>query len=123
MNKIEVTHEVDDTFLADILITAVEGGITYWSSVVAYTHTEGPEHTRAEIAVDDEETDDAKRYRTVNLAVILDGVTKLLNRRAVNRRLLGYLRDAVSGNDAGHVDSDLADNIVQMGLFDEVRYG
>lgn len=118
---ITIERTIDDQMLADILITAVEGGIGYWSQVVTYRWTEGPQHTQADIVVDigDGEIKDYK----INLDVIEKGLKALLVLDNVNPGIRSMASDAVAENDAAHIDSDAADVIVQLGLLDEIVYG
>lgn len=128
MHKVQMEVEIDDQFLADILITAIEGGIGYWSEAVTYTWTEGPEHVRAEIIVtetDESETDDRlKGHKTINTQTILNGISTLLNGGVkINKEIMGYILSGVRESDAGYIDSDGADAIVQAGLFHEIIFG
>ena len=117
--EIEVRLPVEDQFLADILSTAVEGGINYWAQVVVYKWTEGPEHTKAEIL----EVDSSNAHFTIGLDVIAEGIQRVLgNDHSVSKETVGYVLAGVREQDAGEIDSIAADVIVQFGLFDELRY-
>lgn len=108
-------------FLQDVFVTALEGGIGYWSEASHY-HLSTPERADFYAVVDDTEDED-KTY-VIDADVIV---------RGINRILLGVVRirsdlfDAVRlgnrDNDGGEIDADGADCIVQAGLFEEVRYG
>lgn len=123
MHKFKMEVEVDDTFLQYNLITAVEGGINYWSSLVSYTQTESADLIRAEIIEVGDDDDDGPHH-TINVEVIRLGIERLLSEEVkVNRTILGYVLSGVRENDAGYIDADAADAIVQAGLFNELVYG
>lgn len=124
-------------FLNDIFVAAIEGGINYWASVSDYEHldldTFGAD-------VRDNEDDDAPTYR-VDAAVIARGVSRISTAKApfyepnkapytqcekvkyLSEYVAKIVRDAGFENDASEIDADVADVVVQVGLFGEVVYG
>lgn len=118
-------------FLSDVLTTAVEGGINYWVEVAESV-------TRASLGDDLEdlsvlsvndikvvENDEAPLY-TANLDTVHTGILAVLQPGFnVNDTIKGYVLSALLNEepDAGHIDADAADVIVQAGLFGEVVYG
>lgn len=129
-HDIKITCKVDDEFLSDILTTAAEGGINYWCEIVRYETGENPAHTVLVIT----ESDEQEPIR-VDIQVILKGVQKMLDTPPANKststvvstyyQLYGWLLDAVKNphEDAVMIDADVADAVVQFGLFEEQRYG
>jgi hypothetical protein len=123
-------------FLADIITTAVEGGIQYWARVTAYrwyspdldggTAEPGPGGTANAyaIVVDGEDEDQVGHEVGLDdIARVLNGLRsaeppKYWNADAV-RRVIAANRD----NDAGDIDADDADVILQLAIFGEVVYG
>lgn len=70
--------------------------------------------------------EDAGRYIwkiLIDKDVILRGIMKVLEQWPSTSPIGGYLRRAVEENDAGDVDAEVADCIVQCGLFGELVYG
>lgn len=119
-HKLHVEVELDDEFLKDVLITALEGGIGYWSACSEYKPDAG-------YAVIHELNDDETAYDgppvVVNIETILLGIKRILERPMVGKPHHEWISNGVRNNDAGDIDSECADLIVQAALFDEVRYG
>jgi hypothetical protein len=125
MHKFMVKHEVSDEFLADILITAVEGGINYWAQVESYTHSRGPEYTRAMLTPADEDPRDwPAKHIVLDTTVILKGLQRVLNLEVgCGEEVLNWIISGTNNNDAGEIDADAADVIVQAGIFGRLVYG
>lgn len=130
-------------FLADIITTALEGGVGYWSQASEYrwfsptlsggTATPGPNGTaNAYATLHETDTDDGELGEA--LTVDVDVIAKAFGLIALSasgkleipslshdyaRRLMSAYREI----EAGDIDAGDADNIVQVGLFGEVRYG
>jgi hypothetical protein len=108
-------------------VTALEGGIGYWSSARVYRWkgADGEEdHTGfcAVIEIEDEDEDD---LRTITAPVIEAGYLAIVERRvkvcdSIYKAIVLGWADVDGG---GYVDADAADCIVQAGLFGEVVYG
>lgn len=123
-------------FLEDIITTAVEGGTGYWAGVTQYQWRssviadgalqraagklrEG-EGTRATI-VDRE--DDNEAY-DITAETIAAGIGKIKRGEAqVNGTIKESILTGDSENDAGYIDGDGADAIVQVALLGAITYG
>lgn len=135
-------------FLADVLTTAVEGGIGYWSRVTAYRwqapdlgYSDGregtPEVADAEVTILEVEEEGAPEH-TVTLDTIAKGLGLI---RAAKHdpaasewyegTTIPFLGESTRravvaadrANDAGEIDSSRADVILQVALFGKVIYG
>jgi hypothetical protein len=125
-----------EDFLSDVITTAIEGGIGYWSQCSQYQWVDSTvgdgklrvsvgqrrpdEGTRATI----EDIEDDQREYHITPSVIHNGIGEIereihLARDDLREMILAASRE----NDAGMIDADCADVIVQAGLFGEVRYG
>ncbi|GAB4584433.1 hypothetical protein [Nocardia sp. IFM 10818] len=112
-------------FLTDVLTTAVEGGIGYWSELRKYLH-EAP-HAHA-VIVDYEH---GEKYH-VDIDTIAEGLS-LVSKASVGGLPERYRKAIVhadrlntcSPDYGGHpdIDSEIADMVVQISLFGEVVYG
>ena len=129
-------------FLADIVVTAAEGGINYWAHTRNYkVHYVDDSGVRVSIgdtvitpysmssAVDSasievlgREGSEPKEWTTVNGGTVRKGINAL-KEMEFRRDLKMALLYADNENDAGEVDSELADCIVQAGLFGKLVYG
>lgn len=125
-----------DDFLASVIVTAVEGGIGYWSSTATYRWGFPGEGTSRETAgevtrayayavLHDEEGDEPETQWLLGPERVDRALTRLREGSvpglAEGNRALVCGADAV--NDGGLVDAEMADWIVQVALFGEVRYG
>lgn len=142
------TRETTDQTLFDIFVTACEGGINYWAGISSYhiwdSNTDGDEHI-ADIEgfcadIFDHDDFDFPVF-TIDRNTIERGLRRMAeaqgpyydpNGKRTNCASVPYLGSwhhdiAVSllENPEGFCDWDasFADEVVQVGLFGEVRYG
>lgn len=109
---LNVRHELDDEWM-DCLIEMAGYGMGYWAH-------------RAEESDPDRYTvwwldDDTEKRKTVRRGALARAVQKILTQPMVNEHYHRQMNAAVY--DAGEIDSDLADIVVQVALFGEVVYG
>lgn len=108
-------------FLEDVLTTAIEGGIQYWSEVFIY-NIDG--ETFATIADEDGEYN-------ITIDTIAKGIRILTTGdnagHAFSMCGMDYWKQFILANktngEDGDFDADIADNIVQAGIFGEIVYG
>lgn len=136
--------EARKQFLHMVFTTALEGGIGYWSAATAYHWSNGGDGYDpdldgfyARIVSNDDESgwgvkglaDDAEL--TIDADVIARGLSRLRKRQREHTltSLSGALycqqwmkADRTNGEE-GDFDAEMADQVVQLGLFDEVVYG
>lgn len=153
-------------FLADIIITALEGGIGYWATALRYkwSKTDGtalePGGVHAIIMEDDDEhqamleivttnfvsnegrnpsawdlfhygatidpedEDSEPLFYKLDIDTIAVGVKACLEEDfSLRSDIREYIRLADKENDAGDIDADGADAIVQAALFGKLVYG
>ena len=133
---ITTTNEVSDDLLWGIFVTALEGGIGYWSVCTEYRHSD-PE-TRIEdytnfyaVVVDTTEQSYGEcvedchpnDLHRIDRAVILKGLQAIANREVKLASRIHADVSAALGGDAGALDAEGADCVVQAGLFNDVVYG
>ena len=113
-------------FLADLLTTAVEGGIGYWSVVSDYQWREGPATTRVTVQDTEGEGVEGKVWQ-LNVEIIGAALDKLLaDPRAChvhpeNAKPL-WAASVTNGEDEVP-DAGMADLVVQVACFGDVIYG
>ena len=112
-------------FYDDVLTTAVEGGIGYWSVGRRYTWSED-----AETSIELIEQDDGHvhgEWVLIDRAAVRKAYNLIVSDKANTLGLGDYYRNALLSAyaecDAGEVDSELADIVVQVAMLGEVRYG
>ena len=118
-----ITKSSREQFLDDVVTTALEGGIGYWSVCSAYEWDGVP--ARAQIQEFDESTGEPfGPLMEVDRALIRRGIKDILSGESnTGESLIGMVAAANATNDAGDVDADVADAIVQVGLFGNLVYG
>lgn len=112
-------------FLADVVVTAVEGGIGYWCEHRNYQWTQdGETRDMTSASVEVREYQDGGRWRPVTLETIEDGITKIREASfTINPEVLSFILVGDRNNDAGEIDSTAADCIIQAALLGELVYG
>ena len=121
----ETTNTRKD-FLAYVLVTAVEGGVNYWADIRNYknsytTNMSSILSASAEIKTDEPDDND---WKLLTIDVIENGIQNIQTGEIVlNPSILGSISYGNATNDAGSIDSDAADCIVQVALFGKIVYG
>ena len=129
-------EDTRENFLDDIIITAVEGGINYWAHVTKYKHPEGGpvsviihESTPSGLGRTDSVKPVDRVVKPVARADIEAAIARILD-LSVSDETLGLhssrrdrIRQASAHNDAGNIDDDEADNLMQIAVLGEVVYG
>lgn len=116
---------MDREFTANVVTTAVESGIhgiQYWADVLAY-EWKGDDYAQAVIM--DRESGRPHMYPLTH-EVIEAGINMIIDRHNAMHLDDSYrvaVRIAVEDNDAGQIDSELADQIVQAATLGDVVYG
>ena len=104
-------------FLEGVLETALEQGIGYWADI----KHEGPQNHRAPAVMLEGDTDE---WQALSIDMIDLGIQRIkapgfrINERTRASILLGDQE-----SDAGQIDADDADAIVQAGMFGHLVYG
>lgn len=112
-----------DQLCAAILCTANEGGIGYWAYTSNILRTEADEWEYASFVVEDTMGEDDWRH-VVDYDAVRRGIAKMLEPDAkVRHSTVAHTLNAVANDDAGEIDADVADAIVQFACFGEIVYG
>ncbi|MGN7104887.1 hypothetical protein ACTHR6_24965 [Ralstonia holmesii] len=133
MMDINLKLEVSDQFLWDVLCTAVEGGSNYWAqfkTLERYEGEHGPEHARVRVT-EYGDADSAVSRKEIGLTDLAEGMRRIMTRTMdkpedhanVHSSHSGALLVAVVEDDAGQVDGELADLILQAAMFGHIVYG
>lgn len=119
-----------DEFLRDIAITAVEGGIGYWASCTRYrwsnTNDLDDMLPFPEIVIVPAEDPDDFIEQPITKDTILLGLTRIADPTYGCDLHESYRKQIVAAehfHDACDIGAELADYIVQVGLFGKVIYG
>jgi hypothetical protein len=131
------TRSARQEFLFDVFVTALEGGINYWATVEEY-HWRLPgvaedapcgadeDRTGFYAVITEQET--GKTYR-IDASVIRRGINQLakgactFGGQPLSDAARTFYAKANAANEAGMLDADTADNVVQSGLFADIVYG
>jgi len=110
-------------FYKDILVTAAAGGVSYWATV----WRDDTDLDAGRLVIFDREDEESTRYE-VTVEDIARGVELVLH--DVNRKLRyipeshrRWIAEGDADDDAGMIDADGADIIVQLAVFGRVIYG
>jgi len=124
---VEAATTERDLLLNGIFTTALEGGIGYWSAAERYhwsVNGKGETEARDFIAVIHETEEDDSEALVIDKGIIAAGIRLATERGHYNAYVTKALADINARKyDEVDYDADVADIIVQWGLFDEVRYG
>jgi len=109
-----------EEYLDDILTTAVEGGIGYWSIGRNYVWSDdGP----ATVEIREEEEEEGP-WHLVDRSAIRKGIALVLSGDTrVHESYVDTLRKAERELDSCEIDGELADIIVQAAILGDVVYG
>lgn len=110
---------VEDDFIEDVLVTATQGGSNYWGDFA------GKRGDLTLLTVTDAEGEEDYEH-LLNFAKVREAIRKLAVLTVdldVNAQDRLTIREAVIQQDAGMIDADLADVIVQIACFDKLIYG
>lgn len=117
------TNAISDRLCADIMSTAIEGGIGYWAEATEIKRAASGNWDYAEYTLIDAEGDEDWQH-VVNFNAVRRGIALLL---APEGRCTGSIKSAVSAairdDDGGMIDADGADAIIQFACFGEIVYG
>lgn len=100
----------------DILTTAVEGGINYWATLT--DSSRAADGSWLEVTLNDDVCDDV----TIKAGQMVAAARSFVNAYPKSC-VAGEVREALADDDAGMIDADGADAIVQMLVFGELVYG
>jgi hypothetical protein len=110
------------TFGEDILTTAVEGGIGYWSIITSAKRLEDLTWVEVKIKGTPETEDDFDPM--IVKATQLEKVARELAKGGrIRSDLTDQIKEALKYRDAGYIDADAADCVVQFAAFGELVYG
>lgn len=132
METITVTMNLQDHFLGDILVTAFDGnygGCWYWAKPGNdnWLETNGDKDILnvvwQRVCIKEHEPSELHEGQVayVDHETLAKGIRRILSGEAGIE--VDALHGAVVEDDAGQIDSDLADCIVQEGLFEQQVYG
>lgn len=128
---ITVNVPVSDKLCADIMCTALEGGIGYWCAADRIVRTDGNEgdwRYVSFVAYDTENQDDdeeaAFKPATVDYSTIRLGLQRILSGEVpIRADLAAQCLTITRGEDEADIDAEAADCIVQAGLLGELMFG
>lgn len=115
---LNIKHQVTEEFLRDIIVNS-RHSIQYWAP-------EGRELLAGEyVAFEWDEAEDKKEAEHIISAMkIMDGIQKVFEPGfSLRADIRAAIFQGVMENDAGHIDADGTDAIVQAACFGELKYG
>lgn len=126
----ETVRTAYDTFLHDLFVTALEGGIGYWSTCSRYRWAKpdgDPQNPVSDLvgfhAVIEETEDDDKPEHRIDRDLIIKGLAGLKDALGEDSERYQRIKAAEKARDCGQLDAEDADVVVQVGLFNDIVYG
>lgn len=129
--KIDVEIELDRQFVYDALTTSIECGynaVHYWGVVHKVERDSDLNVLRYGLSLIEPIGD--HNDEKIGSGVVVDsntvqlGIQRLLDGSVpIDSIIRGYVFSAVIERDAGHIDADAADCIIQAGVFGELIFG
>lgn len=109
---IDVT--IDDEYIEDVLITAFEGGINYWTDFISRNDYPNEKASNVDIIMAGGilsvfPEDDSMTY-SLHKENVIEGIKRMIEEKGMQ-----YL-------DAGNVDADIADMVIQYAIFQKLVY-
>ena len=104
------TFTLTDKDVQNIFVTAMEGGIDYWATIMVYDWPK---------IVGEIVNEDTGKRHEVNAMTVLDGIEYVASRVGMDW-YAGPLMERIETED---YDASDADAIIQAGLFDDIIYG
>lgn len=139
---ITIQVQPSNEFLASCIITAVEGGINYWACCADYKFPgcdDGVDFAEVTVHESVEELDydgptipgsrggeykaEGKRVTMADIEAALGKVIDLSVGLALHEAHRIAIKTALMMDDAGMIDADLADHIMQVAVLGDVIYG
>lgn len=111
-----------ENMLSDVITGAIEGGTGYWAYTTEYSYWHGGDlPTTATL----EEMEEPNRKVELNIVAVENAMFRIAHDPAfeVNSETRKQIVYAMATNDAGDIDSDIADVIAQCAAFGEIVYG
>lgn len=131
--EIRVVHRLSiEDFVKSVITSAIESGnygIAYWANVDSISKGTSSDYSEVKLKYDLRDKPEGNREGRFTLGVeqigegirlIMTGDPKQLGLHESN---IGRVAAAVSAKDAGQIDGDAADWIVQVAIFGEVVFG
>lgn len=110
-------------FIADIMVTAAEGGSNYWCRFVRRDY----EAMELEIAWQESNcpgVDEDWQRRTITADDIERAVLRIASGQvSVSQHNAGWIRTGSETNDASNIDADAADCVLQVAAMGELVFG
>lgn len=104
-------------FIGDIFVTAIEGGINYWAHIEELERNDAGDYITATVCdAEDYEIFSFTESHKITYMTLVKGIEKSFEK---DMHYCEYLLE----KDAGMIDAEGADCIVQLGLFGEIVYG
>ena len=122
---------VSDALVDSILCGVIESGLDEWFSWSSVVQYDDPEHPgipcyRSAMCTewDSDEGEEIGEPKLIDAAAIAEAIGKILSGKVqISSSTAGYIAAGLREDDGGHIDAEAADCIVQVAMFDELRYG
>ena len=133
MTTITIQFEVPEKLARDIIITACEGGIGYWSQLETYDGPAIDDNKPGALPlrireIEEEGWDEATTtygpWKELGVQQVVDGLAKMIQEWP-DSKITQRMVEAIANYDSGNYDYDAgdADCVIQYAILGEVVYG
>ena len=119
---IYVPVKLDPEFLRDVLGIAICGGINYWANITEQSEDYCDIAPMYPALPAVPECPDDFQSQPLTLAHLVAGIRRATEKGACALRIRKAIMNAIHNQDAGCIDDECADVIVQLALFNEIVY-
>jgi len=125
---ISIQKEISFDLISDILELVFDSAtaLSYWMetySVESFRFLDKTYNKSIKIRETNVELDDEPVKHVVTHDMVADSIQQIINGTFVPERIVKYITDAVIENDAGFIDTEALDAILQIAIYKEMTYG
>ena len=122
-----VTPQMVDSILCGVIESGLDEWFS-WSGITQYPDPELPNIPCYQSAMctewDGDEGETIGEPKLIDGPALAEAIQKILSGQIqLSTKMTGYIASAIREDDPGQIDADAADCIVQVAMFNELRYG
>lgn len=124
MTTITVQYDIPEQLIRDIIITACEGGIGYWSQLESYDGPAIDEGAGLPLRLREMDDYGYGEWKTLDVPQVVEGLRKMIQERP-NSKVTHRFIEAIANYDSGDYDYDAgdADEVIQYAVLGDLVYG
>lgn len=121
---IELKHEVSEIFLQDIIDSGLCAGTTEYWAEIRRLRPEGETGLKGKLHIREEEAPEGGEWKELNHDLVAKGVALLASGEVkVNPQIRKWICEGIAQDDAGNIDAECWDCIMQAAVLGSIVYG